>query len=121
MGVQLACGAADAVVALAALEMAQSREQPNDCREAAKLVRGSATLRDTVVVIPERARPVFAYYAPNLRLSHVGRGEAVLVVVAGDPADAATAGRRVAGPPRYALLSEQRAGDRLVVQRWVRP
>jgi mannosyltransferase len=120
-GVQLACGAAVAVVALAALAMAASREQPNDWREAAKLVRGSATLRDTVVVIPERARPVFAYYAPDLRLSRVGRGEAVLVVVAGDPADAAAAGRRVAGPPRYALLSEQPAGHRLVVQRWVRP
>jgi hypothetical protein len=24
-------------------------------------------------------------------------------------------------PPRYALLSEEHAGDDLVVQRWVRP
>jgi mannosyltransferase len=119
--VRLACGAAVAVVALAALGMAASRDQPENWRGAAALVRASATPRDTVVVIPERARPVFAYYAPDQRLSRVGRGESVLVVVAGDPADAAAAGRRVAGPPRFALLSETPAGDRLVVQRWVRP
>jgi hypothetical protein len=45
----------------------------------------------------------------------------VLVVVAGDPEQATASGRQVASPPRYALLSEEHAGDDLVVQRWVRP
>ena len=119
--VRLAAGAAVAVVAIAALAAAAARDQPENWRAAADLVRGSATPRDTVVVIPDRARTVFSYYAPDQRLSRVGRGEAVLVVIAGDPADAAATGRRVAAPPRYALLSEEHAGDNLVVQRWVRP
>jgi hypothetical protein len=51
----------------------------------------------------------------------VGRGDGVSVVVAGDPALATTAARTVVAPPRYALLSEDTAGTRLVVQHWVRP
>jgi hypothetical protein len=45
----------------------------------------------------------------------------VFVVIAGDPALAAAAARGVVSPPRYALLSQEPAGTRLVVQRWVRP
>jgi hypothetical protein len=74
-----------------------------------------------VVVLPQRARPVFSYYAPDLRLSDVGRGEAVLVIIAGDPARATASGREVVARPRYALLSEEPAGARLVVERWIRP
>ena len=44
-----------------------------------------------------RARP---------RTSRVGRGEAVTVVVAGDPARAVAAARQVVSPPRYALLEQ---------------
>jgi hypothetical protein len=51
----------------------------------------------------------------------VGRGDAVTVVVAGDPATAVAIARQVVSPPRYALLEERKAGRRLVVQRWVRP
>ena len=44
-----------------------------------------------------------------------------LVVIAGDPDQATRSGRQVVSPPRYALLSQQHAGEDLVVQRWVRP
>ena len=118
---RLATGAAIAVVAVAALGAAALRDQPQNWRAAAKLVRASATSRDAVVVLPQRARAVFAYYAPELRLSDVGRGESVLVVVAGDPANATASGRTVVARPRYALLSEGTAGRNLVVERWVRP
>ena len=72
-------------------------------------------------MLPERARAAFSYYAPELRLSRVGRGDAVFVVIAGDPGRATASGRQVVSPPRYALLSEEHTGDDLVVQRWVRP
>ena len=72
-------------------------------------------------MLPERARAAFAYYAPELRLSQVGRGDAVFVVIAGEPGQATASGRHVVSPPRYALLSEEHAGDSLVVQRWIRP
>jgi mannosyltransferase len=120
-GVRLATGAAVAVVAVAALAVGALHDQPQNWRAAAKLVRTSASPQDTVVVLPQRARPVFSYYAPDLRLSDVGRGEAVLVIIAGDPARATASGREVVARPRYALLSEEPAGTRLVVERWIRP
>jgi len=120
-GIRLATGAALAAVAVAALATAAVRDQPENWREAARLVRMRATPKDTVVVLPERAKTAFAYYAPGVRLSRVGRGDAVFVVVAGDPRQAARSGRGVVSAPRYALLSEEHAGDDLVVQRWVRP
>ena len=120
-GVRLVAGLAVAVVAVAALGAAAARDQSQDWRAAAGIVRRSVTPKDTVVVLPARARPVLSHYAPELRLSRVGRGHAVLVVVAGDPAEATASGRRVASPPRYALLSEEHAGEKLVVQRWIRP
>jgi hypothetical protein len=120
-GIRLAAGAALAVVAVAALGTAALRDQPENWRAAGQLVRARATPSDTVVVLPARARAAFSYYAPELRLSRLGRGDAVLVVVAGDPGQATASGRQVVSPPRYALLSEEHAGDDLVVQRWVRP
>lgn len=120
-GLRLASAAAVAVVAIAALGIAAAEDPKEDWREAARLVRAETTPRDTVVVVPARSRPAFAYYAPDLRTHLVGRGEAVSVVVAGNPALAAASARTVVSPPRYALLSEQPAGSRLVVQRWVRP
>jgi len=120
-GVRLATGAALAVVAVAALGTAAVRDQPENWRAAARLVEMRAGENDTVVVLPERARTAFSYYAPGLRLSRVGRGEAVFVVVAGDAKHATRSGRRVVAAPRYALLSQEHAGDDLVVQRWVRP
>jgi hypothetical protein len=72
-------------------------------------------------VLPERAQTALAYYAPELRLSRVGRGAAVTVVIAGDRARATALARSVVSPPRYALLEEHPTGTHLVVQRWVRP
>ena len=120
-GVRLAASAALAVVAVAALGTAAARDQPENWRAAAHLVRANASAKDTVVVLPERARAAFSYYAPELRLSRVGGGDAVFVVIAGDPGQATASGRQVVSPPRYALLSEEHAGDGLVVQRWIRP
>ena len=120
-GVRIAAAAALAVVAVAALGSAALRDQPEDWRAAARLVQTDVTPHDTVVVLPERARTAFAYYAPDLPLSRVGRGASVLVVIAGDPGQATRSGRQVVSPPRYALLSQRHAGDDLVVQRWVRP
>ena len=118
---RLGAGAALAVVAIGALVVDVVREAPEDWRSAAELVRRQATPRSTVVVLPERARQAFAYYAPELRLALVGRGDAVSVVVVGDPARATQAARTVVSPPRYALLAQDGAGSRVVVQRWVRP
>lgn len=118
---RLAAGATVAAVAVVALGTAVLRDAPENWRRAARLVRASATPRDTVVVIPERARAAFAYYAPELRLSRTGRGNAVLVVIQGDPQLASRAARLVVPAPRYALLSQWNAGTDVVVQRWVRP
>ncbi len=120
-GLRLASAAAVGVVAVAAIATAAAENPRQDWRAAARVTRAKTTPRDTVVVIPERARVALGYYAPDLRASLVGRGEAVTVVVAGDPDLAVAAARRVVSPPRYALLSEQPAGSELVVQRWVRP
>ena len=120
-GVRLATGAALAVVAVAALGTAAARDQPENWRAAAHFVRANAAAKDTVVVLPVRARAAFSYYAPELRLSQVGRGDAVFIVIAGEPGQATASGRHVVSPPRYALLSEEHAGDSLVVQRWIRP
>lgn len=120
-GLRLASAATVGVVAVAALATAAAETPQEDWRSAARLAQAKTTTRDTVVVIPERGRIALAYYAPELRTSLVGRGEAVTVVVAGDPDLAVAAARQVVSPPRYALLSEQKAGSGLVVQRWVRP
>jgi hypothetical protein len=118
---RLASAAAVAAVAVAALVTAATRDPVEDWRAAARLVESRATPRDTVVVLPERGRAAFSYYAPDVRTSLMGRGDAVFVVTAGDPALGASTARRVVSPPRYALLSQEPAGTRLVVQRWVRP
>jgi mannosyltransferase len=120
-GLLFASLAAVAAVAVAALVTAAVDDPAENWRSAAHLTGLRTSSRDTVVVLPARARAAFAYYAPNVRTSLVGRGEGVTVVFAGDPALAVAAARRVVSPPRYALLSEDHAGSRLVVQRWVRP
>jgi mannosyltransferase len=120
-GLRLASLAAVAAVAVAALATAATDDAKEDWRAAARLVRAKTTPRDTVVVLPRRARPALEYYAPSIQPSMVGRGEAVTVVIAGDPELAVTTARQVVAPPRFALLSEESAGTRLVVQRWVRP
>lgn len=118
---RLAAAGAVAAVAIAAAVTAALQETQEDWRAAARIVRAQATPRSSVVVLPPLSRPAFEYYAPDVALRLVGRGDAVTVVVAGDPSLAASAARRVVSPPRYALLESRTAGTRLVVQRWVRP
>ena len=120
-GLRLAALASVAAVAIAALVTAALDEREQDWRRAAEVARAQTTGRDTVVVLPQRARAAFEYHAPGLATSAVGRGEAVTVVVVGDPALAVAAAREVVSPPRYALLEQAPAGTGLVVQRWVRP
>ena len=108
-------------VAVAALVTAALADTRQDWRRAAALARAEASPGTTVVVVPARARSAFTYYAPGLRPVAEGRGDAVTVVIAGDPDLAVEAARTVVSPPRYALLEQQTAGTELVLQRWVRP
>jgi hypothetical protein len=118
---RFATACAAAAVAVAALATAALEKKQEDWREAARIVRAQRRPNDTVVVIPARARAAFAYYAAETATQRVGRGDAVTVVVAGEPALAVAAARQVVSPPRYALLQQRDAGQALVVQRWVRP
>lgn len=118
---RLATGAAVLAVAVAALVTASVADTRQDWRRAAVLARAEATPRSSVVVLPPRARSALSYYAPELRSVGAGRGDAVTVVIAGDPDRALATGREVVSPPRYALLEQQTAGRELVLQRWVRP
>ena len=120
-GLRVAALASVAAVAVAALVTAALDEREQNWTRVAEFARAQTTGRDTVVVLPQRARAAFEYHAPDLRTSAVGRGEAVTVVVVGDPALAVAAAREVVSPPRYALLEQSPAGTGLVVQRWVRP
>jgi mannosyltransferase len=119
--VRLGTGAALAAVAVAALAVGALRDPSEDWRAAADLVRSQTVPQDTVVVLPGRARNALEYYAPDLPIRSVGRGNAVDVVVVGARDGATATARTVVSPPRYALLSEDVVGTRLVVQRWVRP
>ena len=105
------------------------RDRDGRCREAeGELARGGAP---RPVRRRRRATPSSSFprdRAPLSRTTHrtcrtglVGRGDAVSVVVVGDPALAVATARPVVSPPRYALLSADRTGTSLVVQRWVRP
>ena len=118
---RLAAIASVAAVAIAALVTAAVDEQEEDWTAAARIARSESAAHDTVVVLPPRAAAALNHAAPGLRTSAIGRGDAVTVVVVGDPDDAVAVARQVVSPPRYALLEQRPAGTRLVVQRWVRP
>ncbi len=86
---------------------------------AVKRVRGP---RETVVVVPERARAAFGYYAPYVPVIRYARGDGAWVaVVAGTPAGAIGSARPFVSTPRYALLRQFRYGDNLRLEHWVRP
>jgi mannosyltransferase len=118
---RLAAAGAVAAVSIAALATAALESPREDWRAAARVVRAQVGPRESVVVLPRRALSAFAYYAPEVPTRLVGRGDAVTIVVAGDPAVAVATARQVVSPPRYALLEQRETGRRLVVQRWVRP
>jgi hypothetical protein len=109
-------GGALAAVAVAALVDVVAGSRPR----ARALVRRQSTPHSTVGCFRARASAL-AYYAPELRVARVGRGDAVSVVVVGDPDEATQTARTVVSPPRYALLAQDGSGSRLVVQHWVRP
>ena len=86
---------------------------------AVQRVRGD---NETVVVVPQRARAVVAYYAPYLPLIGDVRASGGWVAVAADTPDGAIAAARpVVRTPRYALLRQFAYGDGLRLQHWVRP
>ncbi len=86
---------------------------------AVKRVRGG---NETVVVVPERSRAAFAYYAPYVPVIAQVRGSGAWVAVVADtPRGAIAAARPIVSTPRYALLRQFAYGDGLRLQHWVRP
>jgi mannosyltransferase len=95
---------------------------PENWRGLAAAVKRESRAQETVVVVPERSRDAFAYYAPSIPVIRFARGDgAWLAVVAGTPAGAITAARPFVHTPTYALLRQSRYGDELWLQHWVRP
>jgi hypothetical protein len=93
-----------------------------DWRALATAVRRVRGPKETVVVLPERSRAAFAYYAPYVAVIGRARGEGAWIAVAASTPDAAIAAARpVVRTPRYALLRQFRYGDHLRLQHWVRP
>jgi mannosyltransferase len=93
-----------------------------DWRALATAVRRVRGPKETVVVLPERSRAAFAYYAPYVAVIGRARGEGAWIAVAASTPDAAIAAARpVVRTPRYALLRQFRYGDNLRLQHWVRP
>jgi hypothetical protein len=113
------CVLAVSAVTVGAVVASEPKEDWRALAAAARLVRGP---RETIVVLPERSRAAFAYYAPYTRTSYYARGDGAWVAVVADgPASAIALGRRAVRTPRYALLRQFRYGDHLRLQHWVRP
>jgi mannosyltransferase len=113
------CVLAVSAVTVGAVVASEPEEDWRALAAAARHVRGP---RETIVVLPERSRAAFAYYAPYMRTSYYARGDGAWVAVVADgPASAIALGRRVVRTPRYALLRQFRYGDHLRLQHWVRP
>ncbi len=117
-----AVAAAAAVLAPAvALAVEATGAAPADWRSAARFVDERSGPGETVVVLPARARAAYTTYGSPERVTGVGRGDGVWVVVRTPWANAVESARDVVPTPRYALLTERTFGDELVVQHWVRP
>ena len=77
---------------------------------------------ETVVVVPDRSRAAFAYYAPDVQVIRFARNQGAWVAVVADtPSGAIAAARPAVSTPRYALLRQFRYGNGLRLQHWVRP
>jgi len=110
------------VVSAAALAMRLSAPADEDWRALAAAVKRVRGARETVVVVPDRSRAAFAYYAPYVPVIRYARRDGAWVAVVADtPTAAAEAARPFVNTPRYALLRQFRYGDRLRLQHWVRP
>jgi mannosyltransferase len=117
----VAAGAVGAVAAVA-LVFQYRAEPAEDWRAAARAAELVRKPGETVVVTPDRARPAFEYYAPDMQTSRVARGDAAWVLVpAPSPEAAIELGRSVVPTPRYALRRQFRYGDALRLQHWIRP
>jgi hypothetical protein len=92
-----------------------------DWPRAANWIGEHAAERETVVVVPPRARAAYLRYADGTRLHAAGRGEGVWVVLRTPTDEAIATARTVVATPRYALLEEHSFGNDLVVEHWVRP
>jgi mannosyltransferase len=97
-------------------------EPAEDWRTAARDAERLRADNETIVVVPARARPAFAYYAPRARTWQRANGEGawVLVRAPGD-AEAIELARSAVATPRYALAEQATHGDDLRLQHWVRP
>ncbi len=116
-------GLAVLLIASAVTVAVRLTSAPNeDWRALTKAVKHARGARETVVVVPERSRAAFAYYAPYVPVIRFARGEGAWVaVVASTHAGAITAARPSVRTPTYALLRQFRYGDDLRLQHWVRP
>lgn len=93
-----------------------------DWRALARAVKRVKGAHETVVVVPDRSRAAFNYYAPYVTVTRFARGDGAWVAVVADtPAAAAEAARPLVPTPRYALLRQFRYGNDLRLQHWVRP
>ena len=119
----VAAGVAALVLASAVtITVRQTAGVDEDWRALAAAVKRVKGPRETVVVLPERSRAAFAYYAPYLATIRFARGEGAWIAVkAGSADDAIDASRPVVPTPRYALLRQFRYGNDLRLQHWVRP
>ena len=118
---RFAAGAAAGITAAAGVAAWYAGAPAQDWQDAARFVSAAAERGETVVVVPERARAAFGYYAPQQGLSLRARGDGAWVVVGSAAADPRRAARAVVETPRYALLEQRRFGEALVAQHWVRP
>lgn len=115
----LGCALAVSALTIGAVLAAQPAEDWHALTAAVHRVRGE---RESVVVVPERSRAAFAFYAPDAHTSLTARGDGAWVAVAAsDPAVAIAIGREAVQTPRYALLRQFRYGNGLRLQHWVRP
>jgi mannosyltransferase len=114
--------AALVAVAAAALVATYAVGPKEDWRRVVRAVRLVKKPNETVVVLPERARPAFVYYAPEVETKLIARGDGAWVVVRAEtPVEAIELGRSAVPTPRYALRRQFRYGDALRLQHWIRP
>ena len=110
------------VSSAAPIVVRQTAAPSEDWRALATAVRRVRGPKETVVVLPERSRAAFAYYAPYVAVIGRARGDGAWIAVrAGTPDAAISAARPVVRTPTYALLRQFRYGDELRLQHWVRP
>jgi mannosyltransferase len=116
-------GVAAALVASAVVLALRLTAAPGqDWRALAIAVKRVQQPRETVVVVPDRSRAAFAYYAPDVQTIGRAHGDgAWIAVVAGSPSAAITTARPFVDTPRYALARQFRYGSDLRLQHWIRP